>query len=308
MISILMATYNGEEFLEEQLESLMTQTFDDFVIYVNDDCSTDKTWEILCSYAEKYPNKIKITRRNENSGAAKHNFLELMVRTQDDYIMLCDQDDVWLSNKIELTLAKIKEMEQLYSAQMPLLAHTDLRVVDRELKLINPSYRQATARVYGRTEINQVLTLNNASGCTIMYNRALAELLVKEPKFCVVHDWWLQIVAAYFGKIGHVDKQTILYRQHGRNDIGAKDVRKFSYKMRQLLNNSFIKKRINSTYPQAESLLEIYKDKLTEQQINLLEKFIAIPHLKKIERWRTICSQKLFMDGFSRNVAYFMFV
>ena len=141
-----------------------------------------------------------------------------------------------------------------------------------------------------------------------MYNYALAELLSTKPKFIAVHDWWLQIVAAYLGKIGHVDEATILYRQHNKNSIGAKDTRKLSYKIKQLFNYSHIKQRINTTYPQAESMLDLYSDRLTDPQIKLLEDFITIPHSNKFAKWRTICRNKVFMDGFSRNVAYLIFV
>ncbi|MCL2387267.1 MAG: glycosyltransferase family 2 protein [Defluviitaleaceae bacterium] len=308
MLSILMATYNGEKYLAQQLDSLFAQTMQDFTLHVQDDASTDNTWEVLTSYQQKYADRIKLTKRENNSGDAKYNFLELMSAVQDDYLMLCDQDDVWLPNKIEITFAKMKEMEQQYSTTTPLLVHTDLKVTDQELQIISNSYREATVRRYGRTACNQVLTINNVTGCTVMYNRALAGFLVDMPRFCEVHDWWLQIVAAYVGKIGHIYETTLLYRQHGGNAIGSKDVRTFSYKVRQLLNSSHIRKRINSTYPQAESLLELFRDRLTESQIKLLEHFIALPRMGKFTRWRTICNHKLFMDGLSRNIAYFMFV
>lgn len=282
MLSILMATYNGENFLSQQIDSLLSQTFSDFTIHVQDDASTDKTWEILTAYKNRFPDKIKISQRKKNSGDAKHNFLDLISAVQDDYLMLCDQDDVWLPEKIEITLSKMKEMEQKYSSATPILVHTDLKVADSGLNIINPSYRRATVRNYERTAINQVLTLNNASGCTIMYNRALAEVLTEKPEFCVVHDWWLQIVAAYFGKIGHVDKSTVMYRQHGENSIGAKDTRKLSYKLRQLLNSSHIKNRINDTYPQAESLLGLYRKKTCPGTNYIIGKFYRNASLGEI--------------------------
>jgi len=303
-----MATFNGEPYLAQQIDSLLEQTIQDFVLFINDDCSTDNTVQIARDYATKHPDKIFVSQSKANTGNAKHNFVEMMATHKNDYVMLCDQDDVWLPNKIETTLGKMKEMEQKHTITTPLLVHTDLTVVDQNLNVINPSYRQATSRKYGRTAINQVLILNNASGCTIMYNRALSDLLVDKPNFCEVHGWWLQIVAAYLGEIGHVDEPTILYRQHGKNSIGAKDTRTLTYKVRQLMNYSHIKNRINATYPQANSLLELYRSRLTSEQIELLESFISIPNMNKICRWITIWQNKLFMDGFSRSIAYFMFV
>ncbi|MCL2223671.1 MAG: glycosyltransferase family 2 protein [Defluviitaleaceae bacterium] len=308
MLSILMATYNGEKYLAQQLDSLFSQTVTDFVLHVQDDASTDGTWDILVSYKKRYSEKISLIKRDGNSGDSKHNFIELMAMVHDDYLMLCDQDDVWLPNKIELTLNKMKELERDNPANTPLLVHTDLKVVDENLQIISPSYREATVRKYGRTALNQVLTLNNVTGCTAMYNRAMAELLTQPPKFCVVHDWWLQVVAACFGKIGHIYEPTLLYRQHGKNVIGAKDVRTLSYKIQQLRNTSHIKNRIASTYPQAQSVLDIYRNRLSAPQIELLERFTAMPRVGKFARWHTICKYKFFMDGFSRNIAYFLFV
>jgi len=302
-----MAAYNGESFIARQIESIITQSYQDFILYINDDVSTDNTFEIIQQFAVKYPKKIIATQNFENSGSAKHNFINMMISHKADYIMLCDQDDVWLPNKIELTLGKMKSMEKLHPST-PILVHTDLKVVDENLRVLLPSYRKATSRNYNRTAFNQVLTLNNVSGCTIMYNRALSALIDKKPKYCIMHDWWLQLIASAFGKIAHINEATILYRQHGANSIGAKDTRTLSYKINRLMNSDFIKERINSTYPQAESFLQLYLRKLADTQINILERFIAIPEMKKINRWRTICNLGFFMDGFSRNIAYFLFV
>ena len=307
MVTILMATYNGEAYLAEQIESILAQTHQDFVLYINDDVSSDSTLAIAKAYAAKYPDKIIVSQNADNSGGSKENFIEMITTRKADYIMLSDQDDVWLPEKIELTLAKMKETEKAYP-NTPILVHTDLKIVNQDLEVLEPSYRRATSRNYNRMAFRQVLTLNNVSGCTAMYNRRLADLLNRKPKYCVMHDWWLQLVGASFGKIAHVDRATILYRQHGGNAIGATNVRSIGYKLRRLADNSHIRNRINSTYPQAESLLRLYESELTEEQKNILKRFIAIPSMKKLNRLQTICNLGVFMDGFSRNVAYFLFV
>ena len=306
MISILMAAYNGEAYIAEQIDSIFAGNFSDFTLHINDDGSTDGTVAIIEKYAEKFPGKVILTQSPQNSGGATQNFLEMMATHQDDYIMLCDQDDIWLPDKIEKTLAKMKEMEAKYPST-PLLVHTDLAVVDHNLNVLHHSYKYSTARNFDRRLENQVLTLNNVSGCTIMYNRALAALLTRKPEYCMVHDWWLQIVAAYLGKIGYIRDSTILYRQHGGNEIGAKNVRSIGYKLRQLRNIGFIKARINSTYPQAESFLSLFREKLQPPQIELLEKFTAMPKMGKLRKLYTIFKYRLFMDGFSRNIAFLLF-
>jgi len=302
-----MATYNGEKYVKEQIESLLSQTFCGFTLWVSDDVSTDSTWDILQGYARQYPEKIKISRREKNSGDSRHNFLDLMVRIKDDYVMLCDQDDVWLPDKIEKTLAKMKAMEGQYP-DMPILVRTDTKIVDQDLRVIYPSYKQMMHSNFDRTDFCQVLIQNTFAGCTAMYNRRLAELIDQKPDYCVMHDWWLELIAAAFGKIGHIDEPTMLYRQHGINVVGVKDVRKLSYKLSCFIHNDRIKKAIRSTYDQARNFLQIYEDRMTETQKDIARRYCEIPAKGKISRWQTICSLGAYKNGLSRNIAYFLFV
>ena len=307
MISILMATYNGEKYLVEQIESLFGQTMNDFTLWIQDDNSTDSTWEILETYKNLFPDKINLLRNTTNMGA-RDSFLHMMANIKDEYVMLCDQDDVWLPTKIEVTLAKLKELEEKFLNDTPLLVHTDLKVVDKTLKLLSPSYKKSTKRNYNRMEYRHVVTMNNVSGCTAMYNKALARYLTKPPSFCIMHDFWLQLVAATFGKIDHVEEATILYRQHSDNALGAKNVNSLCYKLNRLMNNKDVTKVIRSTYPQAQSLLDVFGNEITDEKKDFLKKFVAISTKSKLGKWRTICELKVFMNGFSRNMAYFMFV
>ena len=307
MISILMATYNGEKYLGEQIESLFDQTANDFNLWVQDDNSTDSTWEILELYKRRFPDKINLLRNKTNMGA-KDNFLHMMANIKDDYVMLCDQDDVWLPNKIEVTRAKMKELEKVHTKNAPLLVHTDLKVVDKALEVVSPSYKKSTNRNYNRMEYRHVVTMNNVSGCTVMYNGALAEYLTKIPSFCVMHDFWLQLVVATFGKLDHVDEPTILYRQHGENALGAKNVNSFGYKLNRLINNKDVTVAIHSTYPQAQSLLDMFGNEIEKEKRDFLKKFAAIPTKTKLGKWRAIFELRVFMNGLARNAAYFMFV
>ena len=307
MISILMATFNGEQYVKAQIDSLLAQTFCDFTLWVSDDASTDSTWSILESYAQQYPQKMNISKREINSGNSRHNFLDLMVSIKDDYIMLCDQDDVWLPDKIEKTLAKMKAMEGQYP-DMPVLVRTDAKIVDQDLHVIYPSYKQVMHSNFDRTDFCQVLIQNTFMGCTAMYNRALAKLIGQKPDYCVMHDWWLELIAAAFGKLGYVDEPTMLYRQHGINVVGVKDVRKLSYKIHCLIHNNDIKKAIRNTYDQARNFLQIYEDRMTEVQKDIARRYCEIPAKGKVARWRAICALGAYKNGLSRNIAYFLFV
>jgi len=303
-----MATYNGELHLRQQLDSLFSQTLTDFSLHVQDDASTDGTWDILTEYRNLYPNKIFLTRRDQNSGSSKHNFLELITKIQEDYVMLCDQDDVWMPDKIEKTLDKMRFLENKHNS-CPLLVFADLRVVDRQLNVISNSYKKSMNSNFNRTRFNQVLIQNVITGCTTMYNRNLAELFHnKWPSYCVMHDWWIMLVASAFGQIDCLYDQTILYRQHGQNEIGAKDVRTLTYKINRLSNADKIKKAIRETYWQAECFLDMYKTELTDTQKATIKSYCDIPKQNKFRRWTTLLRIGSLKSGFSRKIAHFIFV
>ncbi|MDD4782006.1 MAG: glycosyltransferase, partial [Tissierellia bacterium] len=129
MIDILLASYNGEKYIGEQIESILNQTYQDWFLYIKDDCSIDNTLDIALEYERKYIDKIKVIKSDIPSGSAKNNFFSMLPYSQNDYIMTCDQDDIWLPNKIELTFNKMKDVEK-ENSNIPILIHTDLKVVD----------------------------------------------------------------------------------------------------------------------------------------------------------------------------------
>ena len=309
MVLILMAVYNGEAFIADQIKSILEQSYQDFVLYINDDASTDSTFDIAKQFSAEFPGKIIVTKNHANSGGAKHNFFDMMSKYKNDYIMLCDQDDIWLPDKIKVTLAEMKKAETTYTANTPILIHTDLRVVNENLsRIVSHSFKEAMNANYSRTLLRDQVIQNTLTGCTAMYNKSLANLIEKKPRFMVMHDWWLMLIASAFGEIVTIDEQTILYRQHSKNLIGAKDVRKLLYKVNKLLRYREIKTALSETYIQSQSFLDIYKDRLTSEQIELLEVYCKIPEMYKLKRLQTILRLGTRKNGLSRNIAYSMFV
>lgn len=308
MITILMSTYNGAKYVQEQLDSLFEQTYQDFVIVINDDFSSDDTVNIIKNFQSQYPDKITLFENALNTGSPKYNFLKLMINHKDNYLMLCDQDDIWKPNKIELTLRYMRQAENTYGYSCPILVHSDLTVVDEDLNQISESFKSDMNADYSKTGLNQQIIQNTLTGCTAMYNRALSELITSEPEYTVMHDWWLILIASAFGHVIPIKEQTIYYRQHKNNEIGAKNVNRFSYKIHRLLNADDIKKSIHSTYPQAKSFLDIYRDVLSNEQIHLLEEYCSIPTLTKIGKWKKIVQLHTYKNGFTRNLGYFLFI
>ena len=308
MISILLASFNGEKYIADQIDSLLCQTFQDFKLYICDDCSTDGTYHIATEYEKKHPERIYASQNKENTGGAKHNFLQMMIEHKDDYVMLCDQDDVWIPDKIEITLVKMKETEHEFGTDTPILVHTDLRVVSEKLEPISPSFKAAMNANYGKTKLRNQIIQNTLTGCTAMYNRALADLITDTPKFMVMHDWWLILTASAFGQIASIDEQTVLYRQHGDNEIGAKDVRTLKYKIYKLRGYGDIKKALNDTYIQAHSFLGVFREKLTEEQNVLLRMYCDIPNHSKFIRVIKLFNLGVFKNGFARKMAHFIYI
>ena len=303
MISILLAAYNGELFISEQLESLLRQTFQDFVIYIRDDRSTDSTSSIIQKYADQYPQKIFIAQNEKNIGGSKHNFIKMMMEHKDDYVMLCDQDDVWLPDKIEKSLDKIQEIEMVYGKSEPALVHSDLTVVDERLNIISNSVLKEVLSDCSKTSLNKKIIQNTITGCTAMYNRALANL-ISEPQYMIMHDWWILLIAAAFGKIGTIYEPTILYRQHENNDIGAKKKQALlEYVFYKLTHYRETADAINQTYLQANSFLLEYGDRLPLKQREMLTAFSSIPTMSKLGRLKTIFKYKTFRHGFARKAA-----
>lgn len=300
MITILMATYNGERYLRQQMDSLLAQTVQDFVVFICDDCSTDRTLSILKEYEALYPERIKVNQRKENSGNAWKNFMDMMIGQKDEYMMLCDQDDIWLPDKIEVTLQKMKEMECCYGKEMPLLVHTDLKIVDENLQVISDSLIRMLNADYSKTKLHQQIVQNTLTGCTVMYNRALAEYILKKPSYMVMHDWWLMLIASAFGKIDYVHKATILYRQHEKNVVGTKNMKSPFVMLKLFFDGEKIRKALDGSYHQAAEFYKIYGEDLQDAQKELVKRYSEIPKMKKGKRISCIIQLKTYKNGLSR--------
>ncbi|MFZ6687931.1 glycosyltransferase family 2 protein [Undibacterium sp. SXout11W] len=223
-IDVALAAYNGEKYIEAQLDSILSNQIDteDFILgslLISDNASTDKTASIVAEYAKCYPNIELMT--NKERGVMS-NFAHALAKTKADYIMLSDQDDVWLNNKIQVSLQRLLEIETEFGKQCPILVFTDLFVTDDQLNIQSNSFFQAQKICPTDFESPAHLFLANITpGCSMLFNRSVLEMALPFPEGAVIHDWWLMLVASTFGKVAFIDVPTIMYRQHGNNQIGA---------------------------------------------------------------------------------------
>jgi glycosyltransferase involved in cell wall biosynthesis len=305
-ILILLSTYNGEKYLIQQLNSLYNQTYRNLKIIARDDNSLDGTLNILKSY------NIEIIPSNKNIGAKKSFSILLeyaLNNTDSEYFMFCDQDDIWNNNKIEKTLNKIQELECLYK-KIPLLIHTDLEIVNKKLDTINKSMWDYEYINPNNNKLNNLLLQNTATGCTMMINRQLANLSLPIPDNCIMHDWWIALVASKFGKIGFISEPTIKYRQHEDNDTGAK---RFGYIMaiKKAYSIIFSKNRYNYLSKhilQSESFLLHYRTKLDNNTKSILGDFSNIKNKSFFQKRKIIIKNKFFKTGLIKNIGLLIII
>ena len=221
-IAILMATYNGERFLDQQIDSLLRQTYEDWHLYVHDDGSKDGTVSVVKHYQEQYPGRISLLDYPPQGGPCR-NFLSMLEKVEAPYYMFCDQDDVWLPEKIELSFQEMTRQEAAAPGQS-IVVHTDLHIVDEQLTVtydsmwkhcgLYPQYIKTFADTGGHTSV--------ATGCTMLFNHKAKECCKTEATKAIMHDCWLCLCTLRCGGIVRgIHQPTVLYRQHENNCLGS---------------------------------------------------------------------------------------
>lgn len=212
-VSIVLATHNGVRWLPDLLTSLGRQTLVPVRLSILDDASTDGTWELVRDAA--MPGGQTVVGRQESNVGAVRTFERLLSMVGTEYFALCDQDDVWLPDKLE------KSVSLLESSGADLV-YTDLRVVDEGLRELGPSLWRLSniLPVTGRAVVPLILK-NSVTGCTVVGRTSMLRKALPFPPGIPMHDWWLGLVAACGNGVVPLPEATVLYRQHGGNEVGA---------------------------------------------------------------------------------------
>ncbi|HFU9786538.1 TPA: glycosyltransferase family 2 protein [Streptococcus agalactiae] len=291
-VNILMATYNGEKFLAQQIESIQKQTFKEWNLLIRDDGSSDKTCDIIRNFTAK-DSRIRFINENEhhNLGVIKSFFMLVNYEVADFYFF-SDQDDVWLPEKLSVSLEAAKHK----ASDVPLLVYTDLKVVNQELNILQDSMIRAQSH-HANTTLLPELTENTVTGGTMMINHALAEKWFT-PNDILMHDWFLALLAASLGEIIYLDLPTQLYRQHDNNVLGARTMDKRFKILREGPKSIFTRywKLIHDSQKQASLIVDKYGDIMTANVLELIKCFIKIdkqPFMTRL-RW-------LWKYGYSKN-------
>ena len=238
-IDILMATYNGEKYIEEQLKSIISQSCENWNLVIRDDGSDDNTLRILNEYSKR-DKRIHIISDNKGNLGLVKNFEELMKHSTEEYIMFSDQDDAWADNKINILLQKMQETEEKMQIKKPILVHSNSYICDEELNIKKNRFISKKAN---EVKIENVFFNFIVQGAAIMINKELKNLSLPFFNEVYLHDRYLHLLAELFGKRIFIDKPLNYYRQHGKNLIGSSKInimneifhRRFYYKNDRLL-------------------------------------------------------------------------
>ena len=217
-VQILLATYNGENFLSEQIDSIINQEYKFWELLIHDDGSIDNTIQILKKYENDYPKQIRLLVDQKIFSSASKNFFHLIQNrsAEADLYCLCDQDDIWHKSKLRLIVKKYNRQDN----KIPILIHSDLSLIDAKGKLLESSHNKLIK--YQKNVITKQTSLyyNPVPGCAMSINSALANK-ISYSKYMVMHDWWILLSAVHQKTtIIYIKFPLVKYRQHSKNTLG----------------------------------------------------------------------------------------
>jgi len=312
-IAVLLATYNGEKYLSDQIESICNQSHSNYVLFIRDDNSQDKTRSIINEYAKSEPRIHLVETCNERLGVNK-NFDYLTKYAKKDkfqYFSYSDQDDVWIRDKLSTELKILRDLEKKY-INKPMLVHSDLEVVNESLEPVHKSFMKYQGiKNESENPLKVLLAQNYVTGSTILINRPLVDIAFPIPKEALIYDWWIALSCAVFGRIGYLDKPTVQYRQHRDNQIGAKSL---SNTLNPMITN-WIKnwkrsgKRVNRSKDQAIALEKIIRERdPTNENIKLVIDYINLFSLPNYNKVLFLSELGINKQSFIRNILFISYL
>ena len=304
-IDILLPTFNGEKFLSAQIDSLLHQTYSNWKLIIRDDLSSDGTMSVINEYKDKCPDRIVVLDNQSVKKGVIGSFKSLLEASTAPYVAFCDQDDVWSPDKLLLQVEKMRELEATHGDLMPILVHTDLSVVDDGLELIGESFwKYQHLSPDKMCSLPRMLVQNCVTGCTVLVNRPLAELILPFPEGVIMHDWWAALIAVSEGIVCDMKATTVKYRQHDNNNTGAKlwGVRLICKAL--MHGRGPLLKSLLSTRTQAEALMSA--GVLSDVNRRIVEKYVSLYSCNWLMRRIEILRNGFFKYGAIRNIAMFL--
>ena len=263
-IDILMATYNGEKYLAEQLDSIINQTYHNWNLLIRDDSSTDRTLEIIQDYQKK-DNRIKLLKDNKGNLGIVKNFEELLKNSESEFIMFSDQDDIWIENKLDMYLKMIEKIKN-----KGFMIHSDAILFDKnKSNILKDTFISKKAINKG---LENVFFNYFVQGATILISKEIKNFILPFPKEVYLHDRYIHLISELFFERIFVNKALIYYRQHGDNQIGAKNT------IRELLSKRYFDERDRQLI---KIIYNKYGSLLTDDKKKLIEEYFKITDIEK---------------------------
>lgn len=291
-IDILLATYNGEKYIAQQIYSLLAQTYRDWNLYVADDGSTDNTLEIIKSIMSN-DDRLNIIEFEKPVKSAGKNFWRLLPYSKADFTIFCDQDDIWLNCKLTELLNMAKTS---FDNTRPCLVYCDTYIYDEKLKKITSN----TLYPITFDSIEDFIFRNGGyQGSSTLFNRALKnKALTYNAKDMYIHDEIVALLAHCFGSVFHLDKPLMLYRIHESNVIAENNVGSvFKKRIKQVLfRNSYV--IYKPSYKSKANFFKFFKSEMISQQINLFEKYFTYCNSSLLKRLFLSVSGKMTKSRF----------
>ncbi|OKP81748.1 glycosyl transferase family 2 [Paenibacillus helianthi] len=293
-VQVLMSTFNGEKYIEEQLQSILQQNYHNIAILIRDDGSNDNTVPIIQRYVKLYSDKIRFIK-GSNVGVIQ-SFFELLhlVDLDTSYFCFCDQDDVWMKDKVEraVRFLQLSDTAGMYFSST-MLADQSLCPIK-----VWPDPPQKAPHFYN------ALVQNIAVGATMVINRAARDLVTSKtinPINLQMHDWWIYLCVSAFGRVYYDEQPTLYYRQHNNNVVGGHrtilhELRNKWRSFRKHSGHKLLKK-------QAMEFNKLYADQLDAEKLDQLKLFIQDRKSLK-DKLRFLQRSKLYRHSFLENQLY----
>lgn len=286
-VVILLATRNGAKYLPEQLDSIARQTYPNWRLVAADDGSTDSTVELLERFGKAHHGRLVILPTTPVH-SAKNNFFRLLRDAPSArYYALCDQDDVWRDDKLEMLVHRCKMLEAAQDGALPCVVYSDLVVVDAALQIMAESFMQEISTDPDNVTFGSLLVENSIPGCSMLLNSHALRMFrtFKGPlDDAIMHDWWMALIGRAFGSLAFVPDTLVQYRQHGTNSAGSVRRRGLQFALKKLLTTSA--GPLSNTYRQALLFQTAYSGMLPERPSRVLEAYARFDRITKIARVR----------------------
>lgn len=298
-VAILMSTYNAEPFLKEQINSILGQTYTNWKLFIRDDGSSDSTSLIIEEFTKKDDRIFFVNKDSIKNVGVISSFFLLLSCVKADFYMFCDQDDVWLPSKVRLSLDRMNQQKKV---DLPTLVHTDLKVVDQNLNIINESFMEKE-KLNRKSQLGNLIIQNNVTGCTVMINNSFRNIVIDKgiPNEVIMHDWWMALVGNAIGETLFVDVPTMLYRQHNLNVVGS------SSTIKKIMGGYGRKEIINSIIKASEqdkAFIDLYHENLSKEKLETINFAANMIHYPRMKRMRGLKTNNIFKSGFIRNLFF----